>query len=84
MPADPLADAVARHRRAVEAIDTAREAAAAKVQQAKDRAERERLALADAIVAATLAGRRQRDIVEVTGYTRERVRQILRAAGVEA
>jgi CRP-like cAMP-binding protein len=40
--------------------------------------------LADAIVAATRAGVRQRDIVDVTGYSRESVRRILRAAGVEA
>lgn len=37
-----------------------------------------------AIVAAAEAGRRQFEIVEVTGYTRETVRRILRAAGVEA
>lgn len=39
--------------------------------------------LAAAIVAATKAGVRQTEIVRVTGYTRERVRQILRAGGVE-
>ena len=39
--------------------------------------------LADAIVAAAQAGVRQREIVDVTGYSREQVRRILRAAGVE-
>jgi hypothetical protein len=39
--------------------------------------------LADAIVAASKAGVRQRDIVDVTGYSRESVRRILRAAGVD-
>ncbi|NYH42049.1 hypothetical protein HNR22_001776 [Micromonospora jinlongensis] len=40
--------------------------------------------LANATVAATRNGMRQVDIVRATGYTRERVRQILRANGVEA
>lgn len=39
--------------------------------------------LTDAIVAATLAGARQVDVMQVTGYSREQVRRILRAAGVE-
>ncbi len=41
---------------------------------------RERLAAA--IVAATRAGVRQVDIVRVTGYGREHVRRIVRAAGI--
>ncbi|MEV1018124.1 hypothetical protein AB0I89_32180 [Micromonospora sp. NPDC049801] len=39
--------------------------------------------LAAAIVAAARGGVRQSEIVRTTGYTRERVRQICRAAGVE-
>jgi hypothetical protein len=39
--------------------------------------------LAEAIVAATRAGVRQRDIVTITGYSRESVRRILRAAGID-
>lgn len=39
--------------------------------------------LADAIVTAAKGGVRQSEIVRVTGYTRERVRQICRAAGIE-
>lgn len=37
----------------------------------------------EAIVEAARGGMRQVDIVRATGYTRERVRQILRAGGVE-
>lgn len=39
--------------------------------------------LAEAIAEAARSGTRQAEIVRVTGYTRERVRQICRAAGVE-
>jgi hypothetical protein len=39
--------------------------------------------LAEAIVAAALVGVRLRDIVKVTGCSREQVRRILRAGGVE-
>lgn len=39
--------------------------------------------IADAIVGAARGGMKQTEIVQITGYTRERVRQICRAAGVE-
>jgi hypothetical protein len=55
-------------------------AATAAYRRAERRAEDLRSKLAAAIVAADAAGVRQVDIVEITGYTRERVRQILRAA----
>jgi len=42
-----------------------------------------RTELASAIVEAARAGTRQVDIVKITGYTRERVRQLLRDAGVD-
>jgi hypothetical protein len=45
--------------------------------------EQTRAQLVAEIVAAAKAGVRQVDIVRMTGYTRERVRQICRAAGVE-
>lgn len=51
--------------------------------QARDAAEDARLQLAAAIAGSARAGTRQAEIVRVTGYTRERVRQICRAAGVE-
>ena len=37
----------------------------------------------EAIVAATHSGVRQRDIVTITGYSRESVRRILRAASID-
>lgn len=40
--------------------------------------------LHQAIVVAAQAGARQVEIIEVTGYSREQVRRILRAGGVEA
>lgn len=48
--------------------------------------ERTRGPLAEAIIAATRAGVRQRDILATIGgvYTRERIRQICRAAGIDA
>lgn len=38
----------------------------------------------EALAAAARAGIRPTDIVKITGYTREHVRRILRAQGVEA
>jgi hypothetical protein len=59
-------------------IDAERNLADAKaaVPQARDK-------LHAAIVAAAKAGVRQVDIAELSGYRRERIRQILRAWGVE-
>ena len=58
-------------------------AAAADYRQAKAAIDAARPRLAAAIIDATRAGRKQGDIVAATGYTRERIRQICRAAGVE-
>lgn len=54
-------------------------------QYAQQRAavEKTRERLTPEIVAAARARVRQSEIVKATGYTRERVRQICRAAGVE-
>ena len=71
---------------AVRAYRDAQSAAAASEQRAaEDRAEvaRMRDALAEAIVEAAKSGMRQVDIIRISGYSRERVRQILRAGGVE-
>lgn len=46
-------------------------------------AERARQRLASAIVDATRLGLRQTRVVEITGYTREHVRRLVRAAGIE-
>nr|WP_221382826.1 hypothetical protein [Actinoplanes polyasparticus] len=40
--------------------------------------------LADEIVKAARSGMRQSEIVKTTGYTRETVRRICRAAGVDS
>lgn len=79
-----LENAVAKYRAADVAIQRAQEAAKARVQAARDAKTRARVELAEAIVEAARKGMRQVDIVRVTGYTRERVRQILREHGVEA
>lgn len=55
-----------------------------RVAEARDRVPEARERLAQAIVTATQAGARQVDVIRVTGYSREQVRRILRAAGVEA
>jgi hypothetical protein len=47
-------------------------------------AEATRQRLTPEVVAAAQAGARQVDIVKASGLTRERVRQICRAAGIES
>jgi len=64
-------------------VPRAQEDARELVATARAEVERTRAALAEAIVRAGRAGMRQKDIVAVTGYNRERVRQILRAGGIE-
>ncbi len=84
---DPLLAATRTYRSALAAVDTTRSQAQAeaakKIEQAKARADAARRALAAAIVQAAVDGTRQRDIVKATGYSRERVRTILREGGVE-
>ncbi|MFI5495298.1 hypothetical protein [Actinoplanes sp. NPDC051859] len=60
------------------------EEVAREYREAKEVLDAVRPRLAAAIVAAARGGRRQGEIVSITGYTRERVRQICRAAGVES
>jgi predicted transcriptional regulator len=57
--------------------------AEAQTVEARAAAERAREELAAAIVEAARDGVRQVDIQRISGYSRERVRQILRAGGVE-
>jgi F0F1-type ATP synthase membrane subunit b/b' len=59
------------------------EEAAAAYRSAKQALDEARPHLAQAIVDAARAGTRQSEIVRVTGYTREQVRRICRAAGIE-
>lgn len=68
------------HDRGVTRLDTA----ARTHQQAKEALDAARAELADAIVEAARAGTKQADIVRATGYTREQVRRICRAAGLQA
>jgi AcrR family transcriptional regulator len=81
--ADELAAAVRAYEEARAAVADAENEADRIVTKAKDQVVKARSRLAEAIVAAARAGVRQVDIVRVTGYTRERVRQICRAAGIE-
>jgi hypothetical protein len=64
---------------AIAAVDDAQRA----LQDARDGVPRARELLHAAIVRAAKAGARQVDIAQVSGYRRERVRQVLRAAGIE-
>ncbi|RLK13340.1 hypothetical protein DER29_4358 [Micromonospora sp. M71_S20] len=63
---------------------TTLEAAAQTYRQAKDALDKARPELADAIVDAARAGTKQADIARISGYTREQVRRICRAAGLQA
>jgi acyl-CoA reductase-like NAD-dependent aldehyde dehydrogenase len=84
MSTDDLAAATAALRAARDEVDGAQDRAAAMVAEARAEVERKRSDLATAIVDAAKRGVRQREIVRVTGYSRERVRQICRAAGLES
>jgi F0F1-type ATP synthase membrane subunit b/b' len=75
-----LDDAANAFREAQAALIDAR----AQVGQVRADVDRARTELADAIVAAARSGMRQVEIVKRSGYTRERIRQICRAAGIEA
>jgi hypothetical protein len=76
---DRLEAAAQAYRAAEAAVAEAKKALAA----GNESVRAARPALADAIVEATREGRKQADIVRITGYTRERIRQICRAAGLE-
>jgi uncharacterized protein with gpF-like domain len=57
-------------------------AAAERYRAAEAAADQARAELHDAILGAVREGVAQREIVDITGYTRERIRQIARAAGI--
>lgn len=75
-----LESAVAKLRRAQAGLPRAEERAARIVAEARERIEAARAELAEAIRAASAAGMRQVEIVKITGYSRERVRQIVNEA----
>ncbi|QGN47423.1 hypothetical protein ACN26Y_14770 [Micromonospora sp. WMMD558] len=81
---DDLAAAVRAYEEARAAVMDAQARAEQLVTNARNDVAEARSRFAEAIVDAARDGMRQVDIVRVTGYTRERVRQILRAGGVEA
>lgn len=87
MPRDPLAPvakAVEDLAAAKDGIGDAQEQARALVAGARERERAARATLHQRIVDAGRAGVRQVDLVHATGLTREAVRRILRAGGVEA
>ena len=78
-----VANSLDRAVRTFRTAQAAVEAAHRRLAESRVRADAARTALHEAIVEAALDGMRQGDIVRLTGYTRERIRQILRAGGVE-
>ncbi|GID27357.1 hypothetical protein [Paractinoplanes brasiliensis] len=77
---DDLEAAARAYHQAQEAVTEAQQ----RVTQAREAVPVARDRLAKEIVRATLAGARQVDVMAASGYSREQVRRILRAAGVEA
>lgn len=73
-----LEAAVRKLRTAEDGVPRAQERAARIVAEAREKVDQARAELADQIRAADQAGMRQVDIVAATGYSRERVRQIVR------
>lgn len=78
-----LEDAARAYRAAETALQRTEEAAQARITAAREARTEARRKLAAAIVEAARRGTRQVDIIRVTGYSRERVRTILREGGVE-
>ncbi|WP_157411369.1 hypothetical protein [Actinoplanes rectilineatus] len=73
-----LGAAVRKLRAAEDGVPRAQERAARIVAEARGKVDQARADLADQIRAADRGGMRQVDIVAATGYSRERVRQIIR------
>lgn len=72
-----LEAAVRKLRAAEDGVPRAQERAARIVAEAREKVDDARRELAEEIRAADRAGMRQKDIVAATGYSRERVRQII-------
>ncbi|GGM30450.1 MULTISPECIES: hypothetical protein [Micromonospora] len=75
-----LESAVRKLRAAQAGVPGAEQRAARLIAEARARVEAARAELAEAIRAADRDGARQVDIVAATGYSRERIRQIIRSA----
>lgn len=76
--------AVRAYRSSLAAVESTKVANEQRLRAARDKAEAARLALAEAMVEAAQEGVRQTEIIAATGYSREHVRTILRAGGVES
>ena len=77
--ATDLEIAAGRYRAAQDAVGTAKE----QVRAAQERLRAMRTMLQETIVAEAKRGVRMRDLVDETGLSREWIRQLLRAAGIE-
>ncbi|MGC1210015.1 hypothetical protein DLJ46_24220 [Micromonospora globispora] len=73
-----LEAAVRKLRAAQAGVPRAEERAARLISEARARVDAARAELAEAIRAEAAVGTRQVDIVAATGYSRERIRQIIR------
>lgn len=78
-----LDDAAQAYRAAKAQLPEVQAAAKAMVAAHRDLIEARRLELIAAMIAAAEAGTMQKRIIEVSGYSREQTRTILRAGGVE-
>lgn len=78
-----LDEAARDYRRAVSGVDAAKRAAERRIAAAREWESVTRTALHAAMVEAAEGGMPPVEIQRRSGYTPERVRQILRAAGVE-
>lgn len=79
MVAKDLATATAEYRAAQQAVDDAK----TQVRESQDRLRKARQELAESVVAEAKRGARMRDLVAETGLSREWIRTLLRAGGVE-
>jgi soluble lytic murein transglycosylase-like protein len=80
---DQLDRALRAHQAAEDELPHAQARAKQIVADARAKIEATRIALAAAIVDEYERGARQVELIRRTGYSRERMRQILRAGGVE-
>jgi hypothetical protein len=77
--ATDLEAAAAGYRAAQRAVDDAKD----QVRVSQDQLRVAREQLVESVIAAYQGGTRMRDLADITGLSRERLRQVLRAAGVE-
>ena len=78
-----LDDAVKAYQASLTAVEATKRAAQEQIKASRERVATARADLAAAIVKAARDGMRQVDIIRATGYSRETVRSVLRAGGVE-